>query len=273
MASDRHQLRVAAGFQPMMRLVGLDAEAVFDHPDIKPWRTIPDRQNCTLDFTDEDGRAVRWHVKRYTTVRTPGPTPAEREVAGIELLQEAGIPTVPLVGWGVLADRRSFVIVEDLAGYRPGDKLLEAGGATFGQVLTPTADLAARLHSSGLHHRDLYLCHFFINTNHSAGDGPDLRLIDCARVKRLPSFLTRYRWVVKDLSQFWYSTLKHPEITDDQRDAWLRRYARQAGIENVDRLRGRVLRKVNWIARHDKKLNRAQPHRNISIPSGAAGRA
>jgi len=268
MESGRDQFRVASGFQPLMRRVGLDAESVFDHPHIKPWRTIPDRQNCTLDFEDEDGRAVRWHVKRYTSVRAPGPTPAEREVAGIQLLQQAGIPTVPLVGWGALADRRSFVIVEDLAGFRPGDKLLEAGEASFNDVLTPTADLAAKLHSSGLHHRDLYLCHFFVKTD-EAGARPDLRLIDCARVKRLPSFLTRFRWVVKDLSQFWYSTLKHPDITDAQRDVWLRRYAGQAGIEHFDRLRRRVLRKVDWIARHDVKLNRAQPNRNISIPSSA----
>jgi len=152
---------VAAGFQPLVRMIGLDAEAVFEHPDIRVWRSIADRQNCTLD-ADVDGRHVRWHVKRYTAVRTPGPTPAEREVAGVRLLQDAGIPTVPLVGWGTLSDRRSFVIVDDLAGYRPGDKLLEAGGATFDRLLEPTADLAAKLHSSGLHHRDLYLCHFFI---------------------------------------------------------------------------------------------------------------
>jgi len=73
---------------------------------------------------------------------------------------------------------------------------------------------------------------------------------------------------VKDLSQFWYSTYKHPEITDAQRDAWLRRYASRAGVENFERLRSRVRRKVDWIARHDKKLNRAQPNRNISIPAG-----
>ena len=244
-------------------MIGLDAEAVFEHPDVKVWRSIADRENCTLD-ADVDGRHVRWHVKRYTAVRTPGPTPAEREVAGVRLLQDAGIPTVPLVGWGVLADRRSFVIVDDLAGYQPGDKLLEAGGATFDELLGPTADLAAKLHASGLHHRDLYLCHFFIPQ--PLDGGPPLRLIDCARVKRLPRLFTRYRWVVKDLAQFWYSTLKHPEITDDQRTAWLRRYADQAGGPDTDRLRRSVARKVAWIGRHDAKLNRAQPNRNISIP-------
>ena len=244
-----------------MRMIGIDAAAVFDHPDIKPWRSIADRENCTLD-SDVDGRHVRWHIKRYAPVRTPGPTPAEREVAGVRLLQEAGIPTVPLVAWGVLADRRSFVIVDDLAGYSPGDKLLEAGGATFDRLLRPTAELAAKLHNAGLHHRDLYLCHFFVP---ETVEQP-LRLIDCARVKRLPRFLTRHRWVVKDLSQFWYSTFKHAEITEDRRRQWLRHYAESAGRDDVEGLYRSIRRKVAWIGRHDAKLNRAQPNRNISIP-------
>ena len=258
----RDEFHVAAGFQPLVRMIGLDAEAVFDHPDIRVWRSIADRENCTLDAS-VDGRAVRWHVKRYTAVRGRGQTPAEREVMGVRLLQEAGIPTVPLVAWGVLRDRRSFVIVDDLAGYRPGDKLLETGGGTFDELLGPTADLAARLHGVGLHHRDLYLCHFFVPRGE--GSAEPLRLIDCARVKRLPRLLTRYRWVVKDISQFWYSTLKHPEITDEQREAWLRRYADKTGAD-AGRLRRAVLRKVAWIGRHDARLNRAQPNRNISIP-------
>ena len=92
-------------------------------------------------------------------------------------------------------------------------------------------------------------------------------------MKRLPSLLTRNRWVVKDLSQFWYSTYKHPQITDAQREAWLRRYAAQSGVEDFEKLRRRVRRKVEWIARHDVKLNRAQPDRNISIPTPSAGGA
>ena len=259
----RHFFRLAPQYQPSVRLVGLDVDNVFDHPDIQVWRSIADRQNGTIDFETEAGRPTRWHIKRYTAVPS-GPTPAEKEVAGIELLQAAAIPTVPLVGWGVLADGRSFVIVEDLAGYRPADKLLFANGVTFDRLLQPTADLSARLHSTGLHHRDLYLCHFFTRTD---AESVDLRLIDCARVKRLPGFLTRYRWIVKDLSQFWYSTYKHPEITDADRDAWLVRYAERAGIDNVARLRRWIERKVAWIARHDVKLHRAQPHRNISIPT------
>lgn len=257
---------IIAGRQPLVRRIGLDAQAVFEHPDIKPWRTIPDRQNCTLDFADEQGRPGRWHVKRYAAVRSPGPTPAEREVAGIRLLQQAGIPTVPLVAWGVLEDRRSFVIIDHLADFGPGDKLLDAG-APFARLSDPSADLAAKLHGAGLHHRDLYLCHFFAHVPADPIAEVELRLIDCARVKRLPRFLTRARWILKDLAQFWYSTLKHPDITDAQRDTWLHRYAATAKVEDVERLRRQIVRKVAWIGRHDVRLNRAQPNRNISIPT------
>ncbi len=60
------------------------------------------------------------------------------------------------------------------------------------------------LHNGGLHHRDLYLCHFLGRRDENPQ--ADLRLIDAARVRPLPGPLTRRRWIVKDLAQFWYST-------------------------------------------------------------------
>jgi hypothetical protein len=256
--------RIAAQFQPVARRLGLDGDTVFTHPQIQIWRSIADRENGFLDFEyDDDGVRRRWHVKRYAAVG--GTTPAELEVRGIELLAAKGIPTVPLVAWGVARDGRSVVIIDDLADHRPCDKLLFTGMA-YEPVLEPTADLAARLHSAGLHHRDLYLCHFF--TKPAAGDAgpPDLRLIDCARVKPLPKWFRR-RWVVKDLAQYWYSSLKHNQITDADRLRWLKRYAQQSGVADADALRRSILRKVAWIARHDRKLNASQPDRNVSIPT------
>ena len=86
-------------------IVGLDAESVFSHPDVRVWRKLPDRDNATLDAdvlaTDMehsgigrgDGR-VRLHIKRYGPARTP---PAKAEVAAFQLLQRENIPTAPLV--------------------------------------------------------------------------------------------------------------------------------------------------------------------------------
>jgi hypothetical protein len=243
-------------YQPLIREIGLDADAVFTDPRIKPWRVLSDRENCTLDETRPDGSSIRLHIKRY-----PRPEPAETEVAGYRLLAENNIPAASVVAHGRLSDGRSFVILPDLTDYTPGDVLVEDQGVPFETVLAPTADLAARLHNANLHHRDLYLCHFMVKVD---ADPLDVKLIDTARVARLTNPLTRRRWIVKDLAQFWYSTMKLP-ATDEQRERWLARYAEQRGIEGKS-LRSAIDRKVAAIARHDLRLTQREPRRNISIP-------
>jgi len=263
----RNILRVAPQFQPVFRELGLDAETIFKHTDIRPWRTLADRENCTLDATLADGQSIRWHVKRYAAVRFGLDTAADDEVDGFRALHDEGIPTAPLVGWGRLSDGRSFVITEDLYGFDAADKLVERGGTEmFERLLEPTADLAARLHQRGLHHRDLYLCHFFASVDGNDPSQPvDIRLIDVARVARLRNTLMRKRWIIKDLAQFWYSTLNLP-ITDEQRWRWLNRYGQQRNID-APRFRNSIERKSRWIARHDRLLREREPDRNISIPS------
>lgn len=263
MASRSNILRVTPQYQPLFREVGLDAEAVFDHELIHPWRKLSDRENCTLDFTDGNGDLHRWHIKRYRPPLLGLRTPAELEVAGYRELHSHEIPSASLVGWGQLSDRRSFVISEDLNGYEACDKLLADGGVPFDRLLEPTAQLAAKLHAAGLHHRDLYLCHFFAPID---GDAIDVKLIDVARVRRLRSPLTRRRWIIKDLAQFWFSTLEHSCIADEMRNAWLAAYASRRGI-NAQSLRSAIQSKSDSIARHDRKLRELQPNRNISIPS------
>jgi heptose I phosphotransferase len=253
--------RAAPDYQPLLRQIGLDAQAVFRHPDIVAWRTIPERQNCTLDTESADGRPVRLHIKRYARVRSRV-TPADREARGIAALESHDIPTAPLVGWGRLRDGRSFIITEDLAGHRAADKLV-AGGLDFERLLDATAALAGRLHRAALHHRDLYLCHFLAEVDAAR---PRVKLIDAARVRRLPGWPTRTRWIVKDLAQFWYSTLALP-VSDDQRTRWLKCYAKSRGIKSAEPLRPAIIRKAAWIAKHDARLRQRQPGRNISIPA------
>jgi len=259
----RPVIHAASQFQPILRELGIDAETVFNHALIKPWRTLDDRENCILDATLNDGRHIRWHIKRYQPARG-FTTPADDEVTGHRALVVEKIPVPALVGYGNLPDRRSFVIMADLEGYAAADKLIESG-TPFDRILMPTADLAAELHRSNLHHRDLYLCHFFVKLDDS---GVDVRLIDTARVKRLPGIFTRGRWIVKDLAQFWYSTTSLP-VADEQRDRWLTHYAASRGIDITARLKRSIIRKSAWIARHDAKLKQSQPTRNVSIPGSA----
>jgi hypothetical protein len=257
-------MRIAPQYQPVCREIGLDGDAIFTHELIRPWRTLPgDRENCTLDATLRSGQSIRWHIKRYQP-QLKLTTRAEDEVKGYRALNAARVPTAVLVGWGRLSDRRSFIITEDLEGYDDSEKLIDSGRVTFEQLLQPTADVAAKLHQAGLHHRDLYLCHFFTKLR-DEGAVQDVRLIDVARVRPLRSVLTRRRWIVKDLAQFWYSTTKLADVTDEQRRKWLQRYASERAVD-AESLIGAIRRKSNWIARHDAKLNREQPERNVSIP-------
>ena len=262
-------LKVTPRYRELFQATGLTPQSIFTDPRIVVWRSITERENGTLDLPQPQGQSLRLHVKRFQPARG-FLSPAEEEARGIAALEVEGIPTAPLVAFGKLLDGRSFVITQDLAGFRAADKAV-AAGLPFESLLIPTADLAARLHARGLHHRDLYLCHFFVGATASDTASPDvapeLRLIDAARVKRLPGLFTRTRWIVKDLAQFWYSTLSLP-VTDDQRTRWLARYAQSRGLASTDRLRRRIERKVASIARHDRNLKAAQPTRNVSIPGG-----
>jgi hypothetical protein len=250
--------KVEPAWGETLRAIGLpDAMSVFEHPKIVPWRRIRERENCTLDATHADGRPIRLHIKRFNASRLD---PAADEVAGIKLLNQAGIASTPVVGWGRLPEGRGFLITEDLAGYAPADKLL-SDGVPFDSLLEPTADLAARLHASGLHHRDLYLCHFFIRMDDQRPG--DLRLIDAARVRKLPRFFSR-RWIVKDLAQFRYSTQAHA-IDDAARQQWFDRYASQQKLKRASSLLSRVVAKTRWIERHDRKLKASQPERDVSL--------
>jgi len=127
----RDTFRVLPQYQPLMRMLGIDAEAIFTHPQIVPWRTLEDRENCILDATAE-GKPIRLHIKRYSRANRV----AEDEVKAFELLRAAQIPTMSLVGWGSLSDGQSFVITEHLAGYEDAEKLVQ-GGLAFERLLQP----------------------------------------------------------------------------------------------------------------------------------------
>jgi hypothetical protein len=254
------QFHVEPAFATLWQSLALEPGGLWGDPRLVIWRRLPERSNAWLDAPDPAGRQVRLHLKLHAPTRW-GRTPAEREVRGITLLTEAGIPTVSLVAWGVLEDRRSFTATLDLAGYEAADKLLERRVLSFGDLLAPTAELAARLHVAGLHHQDLYLCHFFTRP-----ESLELRLIDAARVRPIPALPWRQRWVVKDLAQFWYSA-RQLDIPPAELEQWLAVYLACRGLmAQAAGLLRRIERKVARIARHDQRLRQRQPGRNISLP-------
>jgi hypothetical protein len=253
-----HSFYINPAFEPLLQELGLtELERFFGDKRIQPWRIIPERENCVLDV-NVAGLKRRFHVKRFNP--TAGRvTPAEQEARGIHLLDREGIPTVPLVAWGVRRDGRSCIMVDDLQGCEPADRTISAHGC-FDELAPHIARLAARLHRK-LHHRDLYLCHFFVRRSPL-----DVRIIDAGRVRELPIWPLRQRWIIKDLAQLWYSTLPL-DVTDAQREAMLAEYAAERGVKSVKRLRRSIESKVARIAKHDRRLKERSPGRNVSIPS------
>ena len=232
---------------------GLNVQWVFESPQVVVWRKLDDRENCVAEIAVPEGGKAKLHIKRY-----PTRGPARVESLGLNLLYKAKIPAASVAAWGWRADGRGFVITHDLEGYQPADKMIEAG-RPFAELLEPTADIAAKLHRAGLHHRDLYLCHFMVK-------GRQIALIDAARVRKLPAWPMRRRWIVKDLAQFWHSTTKLP-ITDDQRMRWLSRYGERRKIRSLQWLKRSIEAKARRIAAHDAKLTAREPGRHVSIPT------
>lgn len=85
------------------------------------------------------------------------------------------------------------------------------------EVTRELARLVGRMHKCRLYHKDLYLCHIFVNPELSERVDERLWIIDLHRLARVPFFAGYARW--KDLGQLLYSTYG------------------VKGIENRDRLR------------------------------------
>lgn len=246
-------LTISPAWQAGLAALGLDSVEVLlgEHPRLTVWRSLPDRQNATLDTPQG-----RLHLKRYLTPQ--GAAEAALELTAAGLLATHQIPTLVFAAHGQLPTGQAVTASEDLTaqGYVSAQTYLRNGGK-FANVLAPTAALAAQLHAAGLHHRDLYLCHFFYRESDRSA-----RLIDISRVRRLPRFLPG-RWIVKDLAQFAYS-MREFNLPDDDLTAWLTAYASARGIALTPLLTP-LRRKVEKIARHDATLQARQPRRNVSL--------
>ena len=145
---------------------------------------------------------------------------AENEWRAVQRLKSLGVSTLHPVAYGVVglnpATRRSYLVTQDLA---DTISLEDLGKQWLNQPPSPAikralikrvAGIARTLHSHGMCHRDLYLCHFLLHQNQ-----PDLRvsLIDLHRAFSSPRL--RRRWLIKDIGSLYYSCL-HLNLT--QRD-------------------------------------------------------
>jgi heptose I phosphotransferase len=141
---------------------------------------------------------------------------ARNEWRAIQQLEQLDIESMQLVGYGEEgwspARRRSFVITRELEDtvsledYCMDWPSQPPAPALKWALIRRVAEMSARMHTHGMNHRDLYICHFLLQRPWSGPDRPlHLHLIDLHRVqirKAVP-----HRWLVKDLAALYFSTL------------------------------------------------------------------
>lgn len=182
------------------------------------------------------------------------------EWRNIQAAREAGIPTVPAMAMGECVilglDLASFTLTEELYDAIPLDAVLKKD---FVSPLAPAArrekrrltlalaDLARKLHGSGMYHQDFYLSHFYL------GPAGTLYLIDLQRVGRRARVPGRYR--VKDLGQLNYSADFTGGVSRTDRMRFFLAYLGKSHLSSADKaLVKKIMSKTRRIARHDVKL-------------------
>lgn len=220
-------------------------------------RELPDRTNLRVTLSHL-GRSVRFFMKKHRPSgfwkrfweffrgeawRSPG----RREGEMILAFQRHGIPTMTCAAWGEEGDRsgRSFVITREVDGIPLDDFVRRNWGRLDrnerNELIGTLAGLVSKLHAARFFHRDLYLCHVFLQ------DQGAMVLLDLQRVgqgKRV-----RSRWFVKDIAALNASSGSCVNRMDRLRFFKAYRGVERLGKKDV-RFLGRVLRKTKKILRH-----------------------
>ncbi len=165
--------------------------------------------------------------------------------------------------WGLLFEKRSFIITEKIADAEALERRLPpcfSGPASSENLklrrsfIAELASFISKFHQTGYRHRDLYFSHVFCS-----GDGRFF-LIDLARAFK-PHLLAR-RFQIKDLAQLYYSAPGRYFSRTDR----LRFYVGYAGRRELtarDKVFVReVIGKAERIARRERKHGRQVPFEN-----------
>ena len=191
-------------------------------------------------------------------------TPGAAEFAHLNRARTLGlaVPDVVAAGerigpWGRL---QSFLMVAELTGSLPLHEAIPILAARLDPaaferwkrgLAREMAGIAATLHRARVFHKDLYLCHYFLDMDRFDQPGRRLALIDLHRLAEHTLWPDRWRW--KDLGQLLYST----EGVDglQNRDA-LRFWAHYARLTHLrdSRRQGRMIAwKAQRYLRHNAR--------------------
>jgi heptose I phosphotransferase len=181
-------------------------------------------------------------------------SPGAAEWAHLQRARSLGVPVPDVVAAGERigpwAGLQSYLMVAELTGCEELNVALPRlavglDAATFAsmkrEVVAEMARISAALHGARVFHKDLYLCHFFLDVERLRLVPRDVRLvvIDLHRLGEHRLWADRWRW--KDLGQLLYST--HGVAGIDHRDVlrFWKHYRRQVRI-HFPRLQARMIR-------------------------------
>ncbi len=158
-------------------------------------------------------------IKNMLQFRSPPVLSAQNEWQAIKKLEDIGVKTMGLLGYGKVgwnpARVQSFVVTHELKHTISlenfcKDWTVSPPSAQLKRALiTAVAKLARTIHENGLNHRDLYICHCHLDIS-SGKDAVDpdniqLYLIDLHRAQIRAK--TPLRWRAKDVSALLFSSM------------------------------------------------------------------
>lgn len=156
-------------------------------------------------FKIHSGIGWREIFKELLSLRKPTVS-ALAEKRAIEAVTRLGIPTMTVAGYGERGSNparlQSFIVTEEIADTATLEELCadwRRKPPAFAQkqrLLRTVADIARRLHESGINHRDFYLNHFRLQRDR-------LYLMDLHRAQ-LRASIPR-RWRIKDIGALYFS--------------------------------------------------------------------
>lgn len=176
-----------------------------------------------------------------------------------EELDAAGVPAPHTIAfgyeWDGLFEKRSFIMIKEIADADSLEQLpdwMKDASPAMAQrrkaFIEQLADFVRRFHATGCRHRDLYLCHLFLDKNNT------LHLIDLHRVFKPVLLSERFR--MKDIAQLYYSSLDSV-VSRADRLRFYRHYRQRKTLTFRDKLFIlQVKRKARRIALRDLKKGR-----------------
>lgn len=202
-------------------------------------------------------------------------SPAMAEYEHLEWARRQGVPVPATVAAGEFLDPwgrlRSFLAVEELTDMLPLHEAIPLASEKMPPdefrrwkrgLAAEMARLARLLHDRRHFHKDLYLCHFFIHTDHldkMPGAEPgswrgNVFLIDLHRLTHHPR--TWWWWQLKDLAQLVYSSEVKGIDARDQLAFWMHYRGPGAQRWSSRWLRRLVVFKWHRYARHNQRRKR-----------------